>query len=165
MFKKLFGRSAEPMKETSAPKSCTYCANLLSENELLRKDNSVLMGRFATAGVALQQVVDDKNDLAALVKKLETTIKEKNTEIAKLQARAEGTPVKYVSARKTLTKTRLKDLRARLEAVPANVAGFGGSVSLYDKKTKRVSVVQFSSKADAMAILERAEKGNVEIIM
>ncbi|CAM6004842.1 unnamed protein product [Sphagnum balticum] len=64
-----------------------------------------------------------------------------------------------------LQKQKLKQLRNALESAPTGASGFGGSCSVYDKKTKRVSLVEFKSKQDALDILDRAEKGNVDIII
>jgi chromosome segregation ATPase len=150
----------------------TDIENLETECENLRKDNLVLIGKVTSSQASSKEKEEDCKKLSAEVIEKAATIISLNERIEELEKRleeaderADGTPVKYASARKTMTKAKLKQLRERLEAVPANAGGFGGSVSIYDKKTKRVSVVEFKSKADAIAILEKAEKGNVEIIM
>jgi len=181
MFKRFFGKKEETKtSESEASKGYHTCvdtcerdiANLESEIELLKKDNATLMGRMATVEVANKDLKAENERLSSEVADKEQERREAQERIAELEQRlqeaderADGTPVKYASARKTLTKAKLAQLRKSLEAVPDGAQGFGGSVSVYDKKTKRVSLVEFKSKADALAVLEKAEKGNVDIIM
>lgn len=146
--------------------------NLGTECEALRKDNLTLIGKVTTLQTGQK---DDETTIAHLtetVDNLKADVETKDERILELEKRleeaderAEGTPVKYASARKALTKAKLKQLRAQLEAIPSGASGFGGSCSVYDKKTKRVSLVEFKSKDDALKIVEKAEKGNVDIIM
>jgi chromosome segregation ATPase len=189
MIKKLF-----PKKETAAPttvrnESANYhtcistCdadkAALKAEAEAQRSDNTKLIARV---GVLDNQVTELRKDLASSDAKVESldellgerdeTITDLNERIAELEKRlseadekADGTPVKYASARKTMTKAKLAQLRKSLEDVPEGARGFGGSVTVYDKKTKRLSVVQLTSKEQALEVLGRAEKGNVEIVL
>lgn len=181
MFKKFFGSKKEEQKPAvEASKGYHTCvdscekdiANLESEIELLKKDNTTLMGRVSTAEVANTELRRDLESADDKAKRLAEESEAKDERIAELEKRleeadekADGTPVKYASARKTLSKAKLKQLRQSLEAVPDGANGFGGSCSIYDKKTKRVSLVEFKSKSEALAIVEKAEKGNVEIIM
>lgn len=175
MFNKLFGK-----KEVKASKGYHSCvdtcekdiANLETESENLRKDNVVLVGKVATLQdqnkSLTQEIASFDKDLNSLRQQLtdkEDRIQELEKRLEEADEKADGTPVKYASARKTLTKAKLKQLRESVEKVPAGATGFGGTVSVYDKKTKRVSLVEFKSKQDALDILDKAEKGNVDIIM
>lgn len=145
--------------------------NLETEIESQKKDNLTLISKV---GVLEAQNSNFKQDLATAkeeIKSLRDEVDGKNERIEELETRlseadekSDGTPVKYASARKALTKAKLASLRKALEAAPSS-QGFGGSCSVYNKKTKRVSLVEFKSKADALDILDKAEKGHVDIIM
>ncbi len=146
--------------------------NLETECDALRKDNEILIGKHSTLQVSCKDLEKENESLKAKARELDAALTESSERTQELEKRleeaderAEGTPVKYASARKALSKAKLKQLRESLEAVPAGASGFGGSVSVYDKKTKRVSLVTFKSKADALAILDKADKGHVDIIM
>lgn len=183
--KKEFGNEAHaPIPEASKGyHSCVATCeedieNLETEADALRKDNEILIGKLSASQVSGKQLQDnakqdaeDKEYLGKRLSEKDTTIVELEDRIKELELRleeadekADGTPVKYASARKALTKAKLSQLRKALEAAP-NGQGFGGSCSVYDKKTKRVSLVEFKSKADALDLLDKAEKGNVDIIM
>lgn len=145
--------------------------NLDLECDNLRKDNGVLAGKLSTLQVSAKDHETTVTGLEDKVANLESQLSDRDELISELEKRledadekADGTPVKYASARKALTKAKLKQLREALKAAPDH-AGFGGSCSVYDKKTKRLSLVEFKSKADALAVLERAEKGHVDIIL
>lgn len=145
--------------------------NLETECDGLRRDNEVLIAKLASLQVNEKKGQEASDASLKQILELSKQVEERDERIAELEQRlveadekADGTPVKYASARKALTKAKLKQLRTALEAAP-NGAGFGGSCSVYDKKTKRVSLVEFKSKADALAILDKADKGNVDIIM
>jgi hypothetical protein len=147
MFKKLFGRK--------------------SESEIVakyRKDNEALMARVASLEIVSQELKE------TLVTEGAELAKEKCRN-AELAARVEelesdnSKAVTYASGRKVMTKAKLKSLRAQLEAVPEGASGFGGSVSVYNKKTKRLSIVELKSKAQALELVSKAEKGNVDIIV
>lgn len=176
----MFGFGKKKALEETASKGYHSCvdtcerdmANLEAEVENLKKDNQTLMGRVASLEVFNKELKRDLESADAKVESLNDNLTAKDEEIAQLEERleeadqkADGTPVKYASARKALTKAKLKQLRDRLESVPSGASGFGGSCSVYDKKTKRLSLVEFKSKEDALAIVEKAEKGNVDIIM
>ena len=184
MFGKLFGKKKETNEsrpaEPQASKGYHSCVdscerdieNLETECENLRKDNTTLMGRVSTLEVANKELKEQEKTSSysldqkdKLVTELEDRIKELEQRLEEADEKADGTPVKYASARKTLTQAKLKQLRKALEAAPAGAQGFGGSCSVYDKKTKRVSLVEFKSKQDALDLLSKAEKGNVDIIM
>jgi len=110
-------------------------------------------------------------DLKFKVSTLECDLTEAKDKIKELEAKIkelesdQSKKVTYAQGRKVLTKAKLKALRAQIEAVPSNAKGFGGSVTVYDKKTKRLSFVSFESKSEALEILEKAEKGNVDIVI
>jgi predicted RNase H-like nuclease (RuvC/YqgF family) len=146
--------------------------NLETECENLRKDNITLMSKVGVLENNLSSANKEGNQRGATILELQGQVKEKDERIEELEKRLEeadqrneGTPVKYASARKTLTKAKLASLRKALEAAPSGAQGFGGSCSIYDKKTKRVSLVEFKSREEALALVEKAEKGNVDIIM
>lgn len=185
LFSKVFGKKEEdhgscPVAAPEASKGYHSCVdtcekdidNLETECENLRKDNLTLMGRVSSLEAGSKSTKDELEKANREVDSQRELLAEKNERISELEERlkdadekAEGTPVKYASARKALTKAKLKQLRTALEASPAGAQGFGGSCSVYDKKTKRVSLVEFKSKADALELLDKAEKGNVDIIM
>ena len=146
--------------------------NLETEAENLRKDNLVLIGKVTTLQAQEQKgqaastaSIKQIGELSKQVADRDERIKELEDRLAEADEKADGTPVKYASARKALTKAKLAQLRKALQAAPAGAAGFGGSCSVYNKKTKRVSLVEFKSKADALDLLDQAEKGHVDIIM
>jgi chromosome segregation ATPase len=184
MFKKLFGRKevkqapvATAVEASKGYHSCVDTCekdidNLETECENLRKDNLILIGKVTALQTREKKLQDDVSEMTQVANENFDKVKEKDERISELEQRlqeadekADGTPVKYASARKTLTKAKLKQLRDRLEAVPSGATGFGGSCSVYDKKTKRLSVVEFKSKDEALALVDRAEKGYVDIVM
>lgn len=182
MFKKLFGKKEEKTQAAQPEVSKGYhsCVdtcekdieNLETECENLRKDNLTLMGKVSSLEVANKSLKDEVASLDKDVKTLRDESSEKEDRIKELEARleeadqrTEGTPVKYASARKALTKSKLSALRKSLEAVPSGAQGFGGSCSVYDKKTKRLSLVEFKSKEEALELVAKAEKGHVDIVM
>jgi predicted RNase H-like nuclease (RuvC/YqgF family) len=176
-----FGKKKqEEVKPAEASKGYHSCVdscekdieNLETECENLRKDNLTLISRVTQLQASNKELNTERDTFGKELDEQAKTISEKNERIEELEERlkeadlkADGTPVKYASARKALTKAKLKQLRNALESAPAGAGGFGGSCSVYDKKTKRVSLVEFKSKQDALDILDRAEKGNVDIIM
>lgn len=176
-----FGKKKqEEVKPAEASKGYHTCVdscekdieNLETEIQLQKKDNLTLMGRVSSLETGNVELKKDLVSADSKVKSLQEELEAKEERISELEERlkeadekADGTPVKYASARKALTKAKLKQLRNALESAPAGAGGFGGSCSVYDKKTKRVSLVEFKSKQDALDILDRAEKGNVDIIM
>jgi chromosome segregation ATPase len=146
--------------------------NLETESENLRKDNLVLIQKVGTLESANKDLKAKLEDSETNLEGVRGQLQERDDRIKELEQRleeadekADGTPVKYASARKALTKAKLAQLRKALQAAPAGAAGFGGSCSVYNKKTKRVSLVEFKSKADALDVLSQAEKGHVDIIM
>lgn len=185
MFKKLFEflSYSQPVPATSTPEaskgyhSCVdTCekdiANLETEIASLKSDNLTLISKVGVLESQNRSLKDERDTFDAELTKLEREASDKDERVEELEARlkeaderADGTPVKYASARKSLSKAKLASLRKALEAAPAGAAGFGGSCSVYDKKTKRVSLVEFKSKAEALDLLDKADKGNVEIIM
>ncbi len=104
-----------------------------------------------------KRAIEERDVARDRVEELETRLKEADES-------DDGVKVSFASARKSLTKAKLKQLREALEAAPDG-AGFGGSVSVYDKKTKRLQLVQLTSKVQALEILSKAEKGNVDIVI
>lgn len=150
-----------------------YFANraLKKEVEKYKKDNLTLMGKVSALEESLAK---HKKDLAyerENTDRLDLCCNEKNLAIQALEEKVKdlesdsSKKVTYANARKALTKAKLKQLRDKLEAVPGGATGFGGSVSVYDKKTKRLAVVQLTSKEQALEILSRAEKGHVDIVI
>lgn len=146
--------------------------NLETECENLRKDNLVLIGKVTTLQAQEQKgqaastaSIKQIGELTKQVAERDERIKELEERLQEADEKADGTPVKYASARKSLSKAKLAQLRKQVESVPSGASGFGGTCSVYDKKTKRVTLVEFKSKADALALLDKADKGNVEIIM
>jgi predicted RNase H-like nuclease (RuvC/YqgF family) len=184
-LKKLFGSKEDHgtcalPKNPQASKGYHACVdscekdmeNLETECENLRKDNLVLIGKVGSLEAANKELrdktgslEDERDELKRDLSEREERINELEKRLEEADAKADGTPVKYASARKALTKAKLAQLRKQLENVPSGAGGFGGSCSVYDKKTKRVSLVEFKSKDDALDLLTRAEKGNVDIIM
>lgn len=143
-----------------------------AELESLRKDNTTLIARVGVLESANKELKEDLSDKSKDLTKIEQLLADSREREEELESRlkeadeqAAGTPVNYASARKALTKAKLKQLRTALEAAPNSASGFGGSCSIYDKKTKRVSLVEFKSKSHALEVLEKAEKGHVDIIM
>lgn len=151
----------------------------LSDKDKYKADNIKLLSEVA---VLQTQLKNEKDQTAIYLKGYESKKKEVlnlekeaevlNKQIEELEARVEelesddnGKKVTFASARKSMSKAKLKALREQLESVPAGATGFGGSVSVYDKKTKRLKVVELKSKAEALELVSRAEKGNVEIII
>lgn len=102
---------------------------------------------------ATEKLLNQANDM---IEELQQTVKSLESKTSK--------KVTYASARKSLNKTKMKELKAALEKVPAG-ASFGGSVSVYDKKTKSLKVVELKSKEEALKILKQAENGTLDIVM
>ncbi len=188
MFKKLFGlkKDKAQVSETGtgpvveASKGYHSCVdtcekdidNLETECENLRKDNLILIAKVNTLQQQNKSLNEERDTFGKELDEQATKLGDYNERIKELEERlaeadekADGTPVKYASARKALTKAKLKQLRSQLESVPSGANGFGGSCSVYDKKTKRVSLVEFKNKQEALDLLSKAEKGNVDIIM
>ena len=145
---------------------------LKEENAKLKQDNLNLMGRYSTEqkacvdrGRQLDKVEAERDAAKAEVTKLVKENDELSDRVEELESDEKGTKVTYASARKIMTKAKLKDLRAQLEAVPRGANGFHASVSVYDKRTKRLKVVELKSKEEALELVGRAEKGNVEIVI
>lgn len=179
-----FGKKKEEKRPTASPEtkvskgyhSCVDTCekdieNLETECENLRKDNLVLIGKVTNLQSQNKALEENKTNLSAGVEEFQKTIGDRDERIAELEKRleeadekADGTPVKFASARKVLTKAKLAQLRKALESAP-NGQGFGGSCSVYDKKTKRLSLVEFKNKQDALDVLSKAEKGHVDIVM
>lgn len=177
---KLFGPSKPVAQEVQASKGYHACVdtcekdieNLETECENLRKDNLVLISKVTQLQAQEKKGQEASTSSLKRIAELSKEVEDKDERIEELEQRlkdadekADGTPVKYASARKALTKAKLSQLRKQLESVPSGAGGFGGSCSVYDKKTKRVSLVEFKTKQEALDLLSRAEKGNVDIIM
>jgi preprotein translocase subunit SecD len=144
---------------------------LKAELEKYKTDNVTLISRV---GVLESSLAQEKDQTAVYFRGYEEgkkKISELEDTVSSLQGQvevfenADSKKVTYASARKVLTKAKLKQLRESLEAVPAGANGFSGSCSVYDKKTKRLSVIQLTSKEQALEILSRAEKGHVDIVL
>jgi chromosome segregation ATPase len=145
-----------------------------SENEEIKKyqkDNVTLMTKISELQAALtrevQSTVSFNKQLAFAEEQIKDgnkKIEELEKQLAELQAE-KSKKVTYAQARKALTKAKLKALRQSLENIPSGAQGFSGSVSVYDKKTKKLSVIELKSKEQALEILSKAEKGNVDIVI
>jgi chromosome segregation ATPase len=61
----------------------------------------------------------------------------------------------------SLQKAKLKALEEQLKAAPD---GLQGGSMVYDKKTKKTSFVEFKSKTEALALIEKAKKGKIQIV-
>ncbi|MCX9024670.1 MAG: hypothetical protein OIN85_01075 [Candidatus Methanoperedens sp.] len=124
----------------------------------LKEDNQVLedqKGSLENEIDAKDNEIDNlKDKIAALEERLADAKQDKNEK-----------KVTYASARKVMTKAKLKDMRKALEAVPAGANGFSGSVTVYDKKKKTLKNVKLESKQQALDIVTQAEKGNVDIVL
>lgn len=138
-----------------------------NEGELVNKykeDNTKLMSRIAYLEAQLK---DEKMLNKESTNKLRVFI----TEVANLKTELEelksdkSQKVTYVKARKVMNKEKLRQMRAALEAVPSNANGFSGTVSVYDKKARSLSVVELKSRDQALEILRSAEKGHVDIVL
>lgn len=143
----------------------------LKKDSAYKQDNLKLMGQVSSLSSALadckeelEEAHEEKEGVQRQLTAAQETIEKLDERIKELENDG-SVKVTYAQARKTLTKAKLKAMRDRLEAVPAGAQGFQGSVSVYDKKTKRLSVVQLTSKDQALEILSRAEKGNVDIVI
>lgn len=134
-----------------------------------KADNLTLMGKVASLQSALDFRTKERDEESKDSDRLENELSIAKETISELQEKLEelegSTKVTYASARKVLTKAKLKQLRESLEKVPDSANGFSGSCSVYDNKTKRLSVVQLTSKAQALEIVSRAEKGHVDIVL
>ena len=129
-----------------------------------KADNVKLLSRISTLESKLKSSEERAKQHHENHQDAERKLEEAEATIARLE-KDDSQKVTYATARKTMTKDKLKKMRQSLEAIPSGATGFGGSVSVYDKKTKRLSVVQLKSKTEALEIVAKAEKGHVDIVI
>ena len=114
--------------------------------------------------VKFQSIIQKRDEEILELRAQIEDLNERLVEKDKKEEENDALVVKYANARNSLNKVKLKQLRKELEAAP-NGAGFGGSAMVYDKKTKRLTTVQLTSKAQALELVSKAEKGNVDIVI
>lgn len=118
----------------------------------LKNRNDVIKLRDEEIQALNKKLTDTEEEIASLKKELEE-FKNDN-----------GKKVTYANARKVMNKAKLKEMKSALEKVPDG-ATFGATVSVYNKKTKKLTTVNPSSKQEALDLIKKAQKGQIDIVL
>lgn len=131
-------------------------AAILSNNSAIQSLNILLETR-------LRKLEGDKTKETSSNDSLAEDLSKARLEIIELKKQL--TTLKGKKAVAGLKAVHLKQLKESFEGIPSGAQGLQGTVIFWEKKTKQIRIETFKSKPEALALIARAEKGEIRIVI
>jgi len=144
----LFGTAAtDEMKRLKA--ALASAQSDLSEEVSRRTE---MYNKFIKTNDKLTQANKERNIFQLQVNVLKKELESKSVKLSDTQAKKQL---------RDLTKAKIKQLEAQLRAAPEQLQG---ATMVYNKRTKKVGLVEFKSKTEALALVKKAKSGSIRFV-